>query len=239
MSKKLSILGLVGSLVLFAVVVSYHLFTAPVLAEGGGDMAKRAERAWVIQPGAEPVWPQEVLDRTVGVQCGKHLRGSGVLLEPGKVLTAYHVIQKAVDKGKRVFVQFWSPEGVVSIQVKSIAYDAGLDLAVLRVGKFGVKGRVRLAEPVPLTEVIALGSPLGVAPCVVSGTGVVTGERSSGWVASCAVVDGVSGGGVFDREGRLVGTVVATWREECLSSQTVFVPAPQIRLFLNATGAAE
>ena|GEM_PF-3176236 len=131
--------------------------------------------------------------------------GSGVAVGTRDVITNYHVVKEA-----------WSAELVTEsgdrIPVLGMtASDEAQDLALLL-----VQGSL---EPVSLRsdpartgeEVVAIGSPVGLTNTV--STGIVSGLRTIDGrdviQVTAPISQGSSGGGLFDRQGRLIGITFA------------------------------
>lgn len=135
--------------------------------------------------------------------------GSAVVIAPGRLVTACHVLAKASS---------------FAIRQDNVTYGATLeqpdprrDLCQIRVANFN-------AKPVPLAppgsarvgqRVYAIGNPRGVENTLSEGmlTGLRGGDDADVPLlqSTAAVATGSSGGGLFDQEGRLLGiTSIAT-----------------------------
>lgn len=134
--------------------------------------------------------------------------GTGVAVAPGVIATACHVTAHAttlrvVSNGERM-------------QVSSQRAQVGRDLCLL-----DVPGASQV-PPVPLRdtplkpgeELVALGYILGAAPRVSNGTVLRLHDYDGGKViqSTTPFTSGASGGGMFDREGRLVGLMTFKFR---------------------------
>jgi serine protease Do len=150
---------------------------------------------------------EKVAPSTVGI--GNRWRGgSGVVVEPGKVLTNAHNLH-----GDAVQVSFADGR---QAEAKVLGVDADGDLAVLEVKtngtpavEWGDGAALRIGAPV-----VALGNPAGKGPRVtfgfVSGVGRSfrgpRGRRVAGAVEHTApLMPGSSGGPIVDLAGRLLG----------------------------------
>ncbi len=131
--------------------------------------------------------------------------GSAVAVTENSAITNYHVVEKA-----------WSAELVTEsgerIPVAGLtAFSEAWDLAVLQ-----VRGRL---QPVTIRtsparvgeDVVAIGSPVGLINTV--STGIVSARRTMDGLdviqVSAPISQGSSGGGLFDRQGLLVGVTFA------------------------------
>lgn len=139
---------------------------------------------------------------------GRVRLGSGVLVAPERLVTNAHVIGDAV----RVEVTAPGRSGAVAEQ----SCNRRRDLCLLRVpGLGGTVAPLRLASNLaPGEAVFAAGYPAGGR--LVRNGGEVKALHAfdmSKVIQSSAEFDaGASGGGLFDREGRLVGVITFKWR---------------------------
>lgn len=132
-------------------------------------------------------------------------QGSGVVVGAGLVATNCHVIQDAtrlsVEAG-----QSWPATWVRRAAARDICLlsVAGLNAPGVAMREIGT---LKIGEPV-----YAIGNPLGFGKTVSAGlVSSVSGQGSTGFVVNTAAQSpGSSGGGLFDREGRLVGITTAT-----------------------------
>ncbi len=145
---------------------------------------------------------------TVRTEDGKGLaegQGSGVVVAPQRVVTNCHVIESAPVI--RVYV------GDKGLPATWLRQNAVQDLCLLQVDGLGAaparlrEGAVpRVGEPV-----FAVGNPLGFGLAVSAGL-VAVGEQTQPHpylVSTAPQSPGSSGGGLFDRDGRLVGVTRA------------------------------
>lgn len=149
----------------------------------------------------------------VEVEAGERSRqGSGFIVDQeGVILTNHHVIRNATNATVRL------SSGDVYDRVSVLAVDERRDLAVLKVSGFGLptlglgnSDSVRIG-----TEVIAIGSPLGLENTV--STGIVSGRRTEpkGFQLlqiTAPASTGSSGGPVLLRDGRVVGIAASQFR---------------------------
>jgi S1-C subfamily serine protease len=135
--------------------------------------------------------------------------GSGVLLDDGLILTAWHVVREAPDRTR---VQF---PGGPETPVEFIAGDAGWDVALFRLDDPGGKTPARLAEtnPRPRDRLIIAG--YGPPPYIYrESPGALSGYVSPDdlgideFLESYAHArDGDSGGPFFNDRGEVAGIV--------------------------------
>jgi S1-C subfamily serine protease len=195
---------------------------APASAQEAGQAADAdAPRR---EPGAEAGRPApenlEELSRLataavvlVEVQAGERSRqGSGFIVDQeGVILTNYHVIRNATNATVRL------SSGDIFDRVSVLAVDERRDLAVLKISGFGMpvlelgnSDSVRIG-----TDIIAIGSPLGLENTV--STGIVSGRRTEpkGFQLlqiTAPASTGSSGGPVLLRDGRVVGIAASQFR---------------------------
>lgn len=154
--------------------------------------------------------------------------GSGVMVSPdGILITADHVI----DGSKELSIKLL--DGRKLPIERRIYRDARQDLAVLQVSGKGLP-YVSLVDPATVAigqEVVAIGNPQGFANTVsdgiISGKMPITGvpEKDKDkfkFVFSAPISPGSSGGGLFDREGRLIAITIASRR----NSQNLNIATP-------------
>jgi len=149
----------------------------------------------------------------VEVQAGERSRqGSGFIVDQeGIILTNHHVIRSATNATVRL------SSGDIYDRVSVLAVDERRDLAVLKISGFGLptlplgnSDSVRIG-----TDVIAIGSPLGLENTV--STGIVSGRRTEpkGFQLlqiTAPASTGSSGGPVLLRDGRVVGIAASQFR---------------------------
>lgn len=149
----------------------------------------------------------------IDVDVGKKSRqGSGfVVTQDGLILTNYHVIRDATNATVRL------ASGDVYDRVSIMATDERRDLAVLKVSGFSLPTlALGNSDSVHVgTEVVAIGSPMGLENTV--STGIVSGRRTEprGFKLiqiSAPASTGSSGGPVLNREGRVIGIAASQFR---------------------------
>jgi tetratricopeptide (TPR) repeat protein len=143
--------------------------------------------------------------RILDEQGGDEAQGSGVIVGAGLVATNCHVVRDAVS------VRVVSATG--EFTGTWIRQDAQRDICILAVAGLAaptvsLRGSASLVVGEP---VFAVGNPLGFGLAVSSGLiGVVdTKGEHAVVISSAAQSPGSSGGGLFDRDGRLVGITTA------------------------------
>lgn len=191
--------------------------------------------------------------------------GGGVLIDGGYVLTACHVVEfdgKPVERAQLILGDERS-EGMVragtKVEAKVLRCDAERDLALLKPAT-AVKGRrVKLAksDPRPGAPLAGVGPnrngfPWAVHECRVSGVGrlrmhstellgpLTTAPEKLEKVltldVACMGAHPLSGSGVFDRAGRLVGLrQFSRYQNENKSgtARNFYITASEIRAFLD------
>ena len=154
-----------------------------------------------------PVWPGRPQGGAAG-RPGVAPEGSGVVLRPGHIATAWHVVEPA----RRIDVRL--SDGRI-LPARLIAKDAASDIAVLGVSAGLTPIRIapapRLAQPV-----CAIGNAFGLGLSVTCGVVSALNVSNAGFnpvedfvQTDAASNPGVSGGALVDAEGRLVGMMSA------------------------------
>ena len=159
-----------------------------------------------------PVWPGRA-QAGAGGSPGVAPEGSGVVLQPGLVATAWHVVKPA----KRIDIRL-SDGRILPAQL--IAKDAASDIAVLGVEVELVPIKIapapQLAQPV-----CAVGNAYGLGLSVTCGVVSALNVSDAGFnpvedfvQTDAAANPGVSGGALVDAEGRLAGMMSAIFASE-------------------------
>ena len=154
-----------------------------------------------------PVWPGRPQGGTGG-RPGAAPEGSGVVLRPGHIATAWH----AVEPARRIDVRL--SDGRI-LPARLIAKDEASDIAVLGVeaalSPIGIAPAPRLAQPV-----CAIGNAFGLGLSVTCGVVSALNVSNAGFnpvedfvQTDAASNPGVSGGALVDAQGRLVGMMSA------------------------------
>ena len=154
-----------------------------------------------------PVWPGRA-QAGAGGSPGVAPEGSGVVLQPGLVATAWHVVKPA----KRIDIRL-SDGRILPAQL--IAKDAASDIAVLGVEvelvPIEIAPAPQLAQPV-----CAVGNAYGLGLSVTCGVVSALNVSDAGFnpvedfvQTDAAANPGVSGGALVDAEGRLAGMMSA------------------------------
>lgn len=151
------------------------------------------------------VAPSVVTVRVLDEQGVDAAQGSGVVVGAGLVATNCHVVREAASlRVASVTGQFAG---------KWVRQDPQRDICILAVdGLSAPEASLRSAASLVVGEpVFAVGNPLGFGVAVSSGlvAAVDTKNGPPVVIASAAQSPGSSGGGLFDREGRLVGITTA------------------------------
>ncbi len=154
-----------------------------------------------------PVWPGRP-QGGAGTRPGIAPEGSGVVLKPGLVATAWHTVEPA----RRIDVRL--SDGRI-LPARLVAKDAASDIALLRVDArlrpIGVAPAPQLAEPA-----CAIANAYGLGLSVTCGVVSALHVTDAGFNAvedfvqtDAAANPGSSGGALVDRQGRLVGMMSA------------------------------
>jgi S1-C subfamily serine protease len=146
--------------------------------------------------------------------------GSGVYIEEGLILTAAHLKLE----GARFFIDADHTKEALVVKV-----DTENDLMLL-----SVEGKHKKAKlgPMPkrLDVVLAVGHPLGNANVIVRG--LVADTSNTHLLVDATVIQGMSGGGLYTEDGRLVGINIMSWGDSD-SKLLVSVAVPVIKKFLG------
>lgn len=155
-----------------------------------------------------------------------HSLGSGVILTTtGEIVTNLHLVRTS----KLIFAKMWNGSFFLIDEVEGV--DEKSDLIVLKAraldllaAKIGAVVRMGVGDPV-----IAIGNPIGLEGTL--SNGIVSGFRklpSLGDViqTTAPTSPGSSGGGLFDREGRLVGITTSTM----VDGQNINFAIPALRI---------
>lgn len=170
------------------------------------------ERAFEHVVSVLPVWPGQQQGGT-GAPPGTAPEGSGVVVRPDMIATAFHVVEPA----ERIDVRL--SDGRI-VPARLVAGDEASDIALLKVEagltpiEFGpVPG---LAEPV-----CAIGNTFGLGLSVTCGVVSATAVTNAGFNAvedfiqtDAAINPGTSGGALINRDGQLIGLVSAIFASD-------------------------
>ena len=154
-----------------------------------------------------PVWPGRP-QGGAGGRPGTAPEGSGVVLRPGLIATAWH----AVEPARRIDIRL--SDGRI-LPARLLAKDSASDIALLR-----VDARLRPIELAPAPQlahpVCAIGNAYGLGLSVTCGVVSALNVTDAGFNAvedfvqtDAAANPGISGGALVDRQGRLVGMMTA------------------------------
>ena len=179
---------------------------------GGSDAEPAAEASRSATGAAGRSIPDvvEIVEPSVVTVTAGESQGSGVVYRKDTVVTNQHVV------GAVRTVTFTLADGA-SVRGTVVGTDEIADLAVIRASRTNLPA-VAVREDLPRAGEVALaiGSPLGfentVTQGIISGVGrQIPAEQTGGRPlvdliqTDAAISPGNSGGGLFDRQGRLVG----------------------------------
>lgn len=207
--------------------------------------AKRcAVVALLLLVACAPPSPEELAGSVVRVEarpCGKVSAGTGSAVGEDLVLTNAHIVAGSSDD---VTVRT-ADDRLLSAVV--VGFDRARDLALLSVADLGL-GPVELGDAEDGSEALILARPapvdLEILDVTIVKSFTATGDDIYGeddvsrraLELAVDVVPGVSGAGVYDQSGRLVGVVFAESRQR--DNVAYAVAGEEIRAFLHRTDAA-
>jgi serine protease Do len=182
----------------------------PVLLLVGSALAGTSVQALALPPDKvfEKVSKSVVVVLNLG-DSGLQARGSGVVVEPQRVITNCHVLKKA----KSVEVKL----GETKYKAQLLFPDPDRDLCMLEVATL----KAPFVDIAPLNtvrvgqKVLAVGSPegleLSLSDGLISSLRGKVGEQIL--QTSAPISNGSSGGGLFDEDARLIGVTTASMVE--------------------------
>ena len=156
--------------------------------------------------------------------------GSGVIVAPETVATNCHVVEGGSAIIVRKAYERRIDERDEYLADESVNGDPSLDFCLLHVPELdGIPARIRRYETLRVGEdVYAIGNPQGVFDLSVS-AGIISQLREDGGArqiqTDAAISPGSSGGGLFDKDGNLIGITTATWIEEHTQNINLAIPA--------------
>ena len=170
----------------------------------------------------------KISDAAIVIWAGPHVRGSGVLLNDGSILTAEHVV---AEQGKP------RPNITANGRPAKVEWSsAEYDLALISSGawtKNAVGREVSCRTPPIGEEVIAVGFPgLETTPILVAIRGMVASKArrfAKDWreaiIINGVYHEGISGAGVIDQYGRVVGIAAGALGDwaRFLGAQPMFI----------------
>lgn len=163
--------------------------------------------------------------RQSGYQTGLSIRGTGVHLRDGYIVTARHAVERT-EGSKTVLAQeiLVLTQNLDEVPAKLTGGSAYLDIAVYRVEPTGTPLITATApfaeqEVIPGQDVFTVGYPLGWGPAIAFGrignpnTFLPTADTRL-LQADVSACSGNSGGGLFNSAGELVGVIHAIIKTE-------------------------
>lgn len=143
--------------------------------------------------------------RTLDEQGDAAAQGSGVVVAAGRIATNCHVVQEAAS------LRIVGAQG--EFAARWVGQDPQRDVCILAVDGFSVPvPSLRSSSSVAVGEAaFAVGDPLGFGLAVSAGLVSVVDSKSASpvLISSASLSPGSSGGGLFDRDGRLLGITTA------------------------------
>ncbi len=178
----------------------------------------------------QKIWPSIVRVHAVMEQ-GKTATGSGIVVAQDKVISNCHVTREA----RAIDIVAWNSKWKVKEQIKDIEHDLCLLVVTRDIGKpieFGDSAAISVGQ-----EVIAAGYPGGGRMEVTDGQVRGLHNLDGGRViqSSAAFDSGESGGGLFDRGGKLLGVI--TFKSQAGGSFFFAVPATWVQRLMQARAA--
>ncbi|MEL6582658.1 MAG: trypsin-like peptidase domain-containing protein [Pseudomonadota bacterium] len=159
-----------------------------------------------------PVWPNQP-QGGAGARPGTAPEGSGVVLRPSLIATAWHVIEPA----ERIDVRL---AGGRILPAELVGHDAASDIALLSVNTDLVAFEIA-PEPDLTDRACAIGNAFGLGLSITCGVVSAKAVTNAGFNAvedfvqtDAATNPGVSGGALVDGEGRLVGMMSAIFASD-------------------------
>ncbi|WP_421982323.1 trypsin-like peptidase domain-containing protein [Roseibium sp.] len=154
-----------------------------------------------------PLWPGKP-QGGAGTRPGAAPEGSGVVIRPDVIATAFHVVEPA----ERIDVRL--SDGRI-LPARLIAGDAASDIALLRVDA-GLAPIEFGPDPGLAQPVCAIGNAFGLGLSITCGVVSAKAVNNAGFNAvedfiqtDAAINPGTSGGALIDKDGRLIGLVSA------------------------------
>lgn len=165
-----------------------------------------------------PFFSQQPGTSEQGTQQTTISEGSGVVYkEDGYIITNYHVVQSAVENSAITIKVYLDQDRDTGYDAKVVGYDAGADLAVIKIDKTGLtpieignSDEIQVGQPA-----IAIGNPGGMDFMGSVSSGIVSGVNRTITLESgvemnliqtdAAINPGNSGGALVDGTGKLIG----------------------------------
>jgi len=180
-----------------------------LVVTGHGGAIAFDERALRSTVSVLPKWPGKPVGGT-GAPAGRVPEGTGVVLEPSLIATAYHVVEPAES------IEIRLSDGRI-FPARLIAHDAASDIAVLRT-EADVPAFDRAPPPALGSRACIVGNAYGLDLSVTCGVVSAAHVSDAGFNAvedfiqtDAAANPGSSGGALVDGQGRLLGMVSAIY----------------------------
>ncbi|MEO0978675.1 MAG: trypsin-like peptidase domain-containing protein [Pseudomonadota bacterium] len=159
-----------------------------------------------------PVWPGRQ-QGGAGARPGTAPEGSGVVVRPDVIATAYHVVEPA----ERIDIRL--SDGRI-LPARLIAGDTASDIALLRVDA-GLTPIEFAPSPGLAQPACAIGNSFGLGLSITCGVVSAKGVTNAGFnpvedfvQTDAAINPGTSGGALIDMDGRLIGLVSAIFASD-------------------------
>ena len=172
--------------------------------------------------------------------------GSGfVVSSEGHIITNYHVAEELIEKSF-----YYSPEvrinfknGLNYTNVKVVNYDQESDLALLKINSKAIKPLpiIPSGDASAATPLVVIGSPLGREFSI--NIGSISNENPFSELPYISQIDvsinpGNSGGPILNKNGQVIGVVVAKISKEGVEGMGFAIKASKLREFLISSNVS-
>ncbi len=167
--------------------------------------------------------------------------GSGVIYKDnGYIITNYHVVADAVSNSNAVITVYLNDSTDQGYQAKVVGYDAGADLAVLKIDASGLTPiEIGNSDDIQVGQTaIAIGNPGGMDFMGSVSEGIVSGLNRSVTLESgvemnliqtdASINPGNSGGALVDGTGKLIGISSAKLASENFEGMGFAIPVNNV-----------
>jgi S1-C subfamily serine protease len=192
-----------------------HIEVSDLTPAPAPTIAGATEVAGTLTPQqiADKAKPSVVYIETQSMSGDARAQGSGFCVAPGTVVTNYHVVENARSIGVRLVASQTGLDTAVLLKA-----DAEHDLALLRVPRLDAPAlQLQPTSPGVGDTIYTMSNPRGLEGTFTEGnvSAFRKTEKSNDPLMqiTAPISPGSSGGPVFDRYGKVVGVVVATWKD--------------------------